>query len=528
MATLDAYNRSVERRARHDASQLRLDFEQLKSLKVTLPAGEKAYWTVPRQQGEWRLPRDTEDTTKSEQLLILPVRDDSFMYNAYLAVVPQPIVMHRKVANLLEKLAVRMFQHFPEENTLAQREHNVPMLIGRFDVIVNKNGTIQLCELDDVCSLWPAMSRVNPITETYLRQIEVQLGMPIYTAELFQYADWPLDVSPRVRKEFAHIWHFDDSGNITESFVPRADSFRMMIVDRNGIKRRQSQSETDRSAEYYEKILQKYYLHNEDHWRGDINDAWLLENKAFELQDVALSVRAFRNARGFGKHIDRYGPRSISMAWHRDSKMPLVEDNLAVLAANLEVAVEFARQWQIDFPDELLVFKTLYGARTEGTAIFSAKGTKPKGVSSAAQIARKFGKAAELPIVVQPYREPDNLSIAGVRFLADDTANSDRSIIRSVEHIGSQKPGERVVAGEEGHFPMIFRSFVVYLPKEKRIAHVGGLWQATDGRIVHGGAHSVAGPLYIDGLERHPNAQHTPALEAAQSMLERYRFLMQK
>jgi hypothetical protein len=216
------------------------------------------------------------------------------------------------------------------------------------------------------------------------------------------------------------------------------------------------------------------------------------------------------------------------MAWERDSKWSLVGEGLAVLAANLETAVAFGRQWQADHPREMLVFKTLHSARTEHTAIFSSKGTKLKGVSSASQIARKFGDASNKPIVIQPYKEPDNLRDAGVRLIGTvednmgDTSYTDRNIIRSVEHIGSTNPGERVMSGMEEHFAMIFRSFVVYLPREKRLVHIGGMWQATDGRIVHGGAHSLAGPLYVEGLSRHPDSTPSIVHEQAEQMLRSY------
>ena len=72
------------------------------------------------------------------------------------------------------------------------------------------------------------------------------------------------------------------------------------------------------------------------------------------------------------------------------------------------------------------MFKTLHGARTEGTAIYSSRGTKLKGVASATQIARKFGADAGKPIVIQPYKEPDNLSQAGIRFIGN---GSDEGVI---------------------------------------------------------------------------------------------------
>ena len=164
-----------------------------------------------------------------------------------------------------------------------------------------------------------------------------------------------------------------------------------------------------------------------------------------------------------------------------------------MLAANTRVAVEFAERWESEHPGELLVFKALY-ARTGHTAIVSNKGTKPKGVSSFKQVRQKFGVAAKGPIIIQPYKEPDTLVKAGVRFIGTTEENlygaayADQKFIRSVKHIGSANPAERVKAGMESNFLMLFRSFVVYLPKEKRLVHIGGIWQATDGRIIHGGS----------------------------------------
>jgi hypothetical protein len=529
MFTRTDYDEAITGHMLTTAAALKREFQKLRRVAADLPSGEMAYKTLTRTASEWRLPVDTPNLGMgSEELLMLPVRDEYYTNNAYLAVVPQPIIMHRQVAKVLEAHAKRFFQHFPEEDSLARREHGVPMLIGRFDVIVDKQGNIQICELDDVCSLWPALPKINPIAETYLRALEDQLRLPIYTAELFQYTDGAFAVSPRARKEYARISFYDDAGIERVAYIPRTISLEMAILRQNGLTWRESQKITDRDTAYYEGLLRRAYMHNEDHWRGDISDAWLLQRKNLALDDVALSVRAYRDMPGFQEHLDRYGSRSISMAWNRDSKWSLVAEKLAVLAADLDTAVEFGKLWQSDHPSELLVFKTLYGARTEGTAIFSSRGTKQKGVSSAAQIAKKFGSSAQQPIVIQPYKEPDSLAEAGIRFIGSPSDNedngryADRKLIRSVAHIGSPNPGERVLVGQEHHFSMIFRSFVIYLPKEKRLVHVGGMWQATDGRIVHGGSHSVAGPLYIDGLMGHPDIKQTETVRQSEAMLKRY------
>ena len=520
------YPAIIKKTARTSFSDLNRDFTQLGNLHVSLKNNEHSYWTVPRHKNEWRLPRDTKDTSKSDQLLLLPVRDDYYTKNAYLSIIPQPIIMHKKIASLLESYALRLFKHYPKENSLARREFNVPMMIGRFDVIIDKKGNIQICELDDVCSLWPALPKINPIAESYLKELEIQMGLPIYTSELFQYLDGPYAASPRVRQNFGRAFITDDDGTQRMAYIPRVSSFDMAVLRENSLDWNKTQKITDRNTNYYENILKRAYLHNEDHWRGDIIDAWLIKKEHFLLKDVALSIRAFRDMPGFKEHLDRYGPQSITMAWDRDSKWPLVAEQLGVLAKNLDVAIEFGKLWQKDHPTGLLVFKTLYSARTDNTAIFGSKGTKLKGVSSAAQIARKFGHLANNPIVIQPYKEPDTLATAGIHFIGslqeneDDKSFTDRKIIRSIKHIMSDTPGERVIAGMENHFFMIFRSFVIYLPKEKRLVHVGGMWQATDGRIVHGGSHSVAGPLYIDGLMGHPDIEKKPSILSSERMVQ--------
>jgi hypothetical protein len=518
--TPSEYEDEIAAHTRTTVGELTDDYRQLHAIRLNLPDGHSAYWTVPRAAGQWRLPRDNQGLAHSNELTMLPMRNEWYKPNAYLAVLPQPMVMHENLTALLERYAASHFRHFPKENTLARREYGVPMLIGRFDVIVDRSGNIQICELDDVCSLWPAMPQMNPIAETYIRALEDQMNLPIYTAELFQYTHGPSGASPQVRRE-------NDDGTEQVAYIPRSEPISLAIQQQNGLEWRDSRKVSDHDHSYYQGLLQRFYAHNEDHWRGDVNEAWLLKGKRFGLDEVALSVRAYRDMAGFDEHMDRYGSRSITMAWNRDSKWPLVADKLGVLAANLDVAVKFGQSWQLTHPDELLVFKTLHGARTEGTAIYSSKGTKLKGVASAGQIARKFGAAANQPIVIQPYKEPDNLEQAGVQFLGsaadESTAGmySDRGRIRSLDHIGPY-PGARVLAGLEDKFFVVMRSFVVYLPEEGRIRHIGGMWQATDGRIVHGGAHSIAGPLYADGLLGHPSAARTRSLEQAELMLRQY------
>lgn len=520
--TIDEYRALVADQSRHDPRRLMSDLAALRTTRVALPDGESAYWALPRVAHEWRLPGQRPGT--SDRMVLLPMRDWESL-NGYLAIVPQPIVLHRQVADLLETEAIRLMEHYPIEDSLARREHGVPMMIGRFDVVVDAQGDVQICELDDVCSLWPSLPHINPIATTYIHALEDQLGLPIYTAELFQYRDGEYAASPRVRREFASVLCRDDNGDIFVGYIPRAAAFEFAISDANGMHWRPSRRPDDRSVMQYERSLVRPYLHNEDNWRGDITNAWLLDRLERGLDDVALSVRAHRDMPGFQAHLDRFGPRSITMAWERDSKWPLVPANLGALASDLDVALDAARLWQTENPDDLIVLKTLYGARTEGTAIVCSRGSKPKGTSSASQVRRKFEGRENSPIVLQRFKEPDTLATAGITFAGsendtlDPTADGDRKVIRSVEHIGNSNPGKCVVAGLEGHFSMIFRTFVVYLPGERRLVHAGGMWQATDGRMVHGGSHSVAGPLYVDGLMGHPGASRSDDLDHAEEMI---------
>jgi hypothetical protein len=359
MSTQSLYQDVANVATRDNPEDLWRDFERLKHIRVDLASGEQAYWTLPRAENVWHLPRDTNDPSHSNELLMLPMRANWYKPNAYLAVVPQPILMHRQVANVLEEHALKLFQHYATEDSLARREYGVPMLIARFDVVVDKRGDIQICELDDVCSLWPALPQLNPIAETYLHALERQIEMPIYTAELFQYSDGPSVASPRVRQDFAKISICDDAGQEQVAYIPRSTALELAIFEQNGLHWRQSQKPTDRKADYYARVLRTFYAHNEDHWHGDIHEQWLLHGERAKLNDISLSVRAYRDMPGFVDHMNRFGPRSITMAWERDSKWPLVPEKLAVLASNLEVANEFGRQWEADNPGRLLVFKTL-------------------------------------------------------------------------------------------------------------------------------------------------------------------------
>src|SRR5258708_1059902 len=168
MASATIQNSRLLRRTCQTAAELYGDYLGQRQISVGLNPGESAYWSVPRSNTEWRLPRDSSITPASGQTLLLPMRAAWYKQNAYLAVMPQPIIMHQKVSAELERLALRLFKHYPEENSLARREHNVPFMIGRFDAVVDLAGNIQICELDDVCSLWPALPEANPIAASYI------------------------------------------------------------------------------------------------------------------------------------------------------------------------------------------------------------------------------------------------------------------------------------------------------------------------------------------------------------------------
>ncbi len=508
-----------------NTNDLRSAFEALPVIKADLPEGDHAYWIPdePRQKGEWRLPANGGDLQSSDEILCHPTRnfeysqlegrafspDEGFhpsmltpvpgsqSFNAYLNIIPTPVFMHPKVSEIFEQQATVLFNNcYPVENSLARREYDVPMLIARFDDVPDQTGTVQICELDDVPSLWSISQEYNPIVESHIIALEDQMGLPIHTAELFEVE----------QADLAGLQSFYTPPGETESYHVPTDVF-------------------EADGQHYRRAHHQYY-HTEDWWRGSLGGKDYVGPYLKDLDEVALIVRARRHARNFKKCMDKFGPRSITMAWERDSRRPLAKAGLGVLAANLEVALEFSEEYLVEkaHADDRVVIKA-DGARTECTAIHTIKGTKRPGESSSSSIRRKFEKGGyqgSEPVLLQPFKLPPTLAEVGIRFLDSDQVN-----IKKQPHQNVSTPGETVVPGQEGRFNMIFRNFVVYLPTERRVKHIGGLWQATDGLIVHGGSHSVAGPLYVDGLMGHPDVPRYSSLNEAEFLVKRYSHIRQ-
>ena len=477
-------------------AEISRQYDNLRQVRVDLPAGEPAYWTIPRASSpdDWRMAggwahdepltrpmrRDVEEYLRSTGHIIFEGID---VANNYFSILPQPIVMHQAMSRMFEQTASQLFRHYAEEPTLA-RQHDVPMLVGRFDAIGDQQGRIQICELDDVCALWSRLELANPIAGTFLHGMEDQLGMPIFSAELF---------AP------GHPWR---DGRIT---------YRCNLD----------------TLSYADPVIDSSYATDDAWWRGDYNDFLCVQRqyetygRRLSLDEVALIVRARRKAPGFAQHMDKYGSRSITMGWERDDKWPLVAERLGALAANADVALEFAQDFFKSRRGEHLALKGRHGARTETTAILTGKGEKRRGESSLSQALAKLVRAdaRHEQIILQPYKEPDTLAQAGVVFHP-----TDQQYIR--EYYASDQsgwePAKHVVPGHESRFSMIFRTYVVYLTQERRLVHIGGWWQGTTGLLVHGGAHSVAGPLYVDGLAPYPGKESDDT-RAAQAMLRTHR-----
>jgi hypothetical protein len=520
--SVEQYRAAIAEHTRTSAAELRADFENLATLKVELPPGEQMYWVTPRDaKGEWRFTAHggTKEQENDNSMLMLPMLPSDYSPNAYLQAIPQVAILHSAAAATIEQWAANSFRHFPAEKgaefpgggSLASRAYDVPMVVARADVIVKMDEIIvQGCEVDDASSLWAVTPEIQPIAESYLLEAEAQIGKPIYTAELF---------------------HYKSRGALAQPPVPGIDGHDAVLtaLQLQGCSNQEiDQAFAQLSGASQEDLARLYAQNDSRYGGGEFNDIFTSSKNRPKLGDVALMVRAYRDMPGFQAHMDKYGPRSLTMAWERDSKWHLVAERLGALASNLNVAFRFARSWYKDHPDAKLVFKGLHGARTDATAIGSGKGTKLKGVSSENSIWSKFGKAGVLgkPVVVQPFLDPDTLEKAGVEFIgngdADDEnlAYTDRKHVQSYEHIGKD-PGKKFVHGKEDSFSMIFRIILVYLPREKRVVLVGGLAQATDGRIVHGGAHSATIPLYIDGLGAHRN-QRNGSIRNAEEMLEQH------
>lgn len=482
--------------------ELWADFEALRATNTQLPQNEYATWTIPRSSSEWRLANDDYDCS-GEGPLMLPMRYDIEQFrdpdlaryvkyrtanppaNAYMTVMPQPSVMHEARASDYTGYAKSMLEHYAHENSLA-RKHGMPMLLMRFDSIDDKFGNGQIAELDDVNSLWSRLRIVNPIAASYLDAMESQLGMPIHSVELF---DRP------------HSWQSDGVAFSVDVTQQPDEKIKLL---------------TDWS-----------YLHDDDWWRGNIHDIntqvdYMTEHcKELDTDEVALIVRARRQNPKFKEFMDTYGERSITMAWERDDKWPLVATGLGILAANVEVALKFAAEHVQRYPKENLVLKTRHGARTEGVAPTKAVGQREQGVFSPAQIRNKFGRAgaADEPVIIQRCKRPPTLAEDNFTF-----RDGDQAVIRSVRHRShgrDYEPGKRAVPGQENRIKRINRHYVVYLPKEKRLLAIGGWWWASEGLIVHGSSNSFCGPLYIAGLQAHPN-HRTQDTERAEQMLASY------
>lgn len=482
--------------------ELWADFAVLQTTNTHLPENEYATWTIPRSSTEWRIASDDVDNYKVGEPLMLPMRYDIEQFrnpelsryvkyratspppNAYMTVLPQPSVMHEARARDYIGYTKSMLKHYALENSLARR-YGVPMLLMRFDSVDDKFGNGQIAELDDVNSLWSRLRIVNPIAASYLDAMESQLGMPIYSVELFDHP---------------HSWQ--SKGFTYEVDVRQPGNNIKLLADWS-------------------------YLHDDDWWRGNVHDIntqidYMAKHcKSLNVDEVALIIRARRQNPKFKDFMDTYGKRSITMAWERDDKWPLVAASLGALAANVEVALEFVAEYIKAYPQENLVLKARYGARTERVAITKAVGQREQGVFSHEQIRRKFERAgaANESVIIQPFKRPPTLAEDGFTF-----QDGDQAAIRSVQHIShgrNYEPGKRAAPGQEGKIKRINRHYVVYLPKEERLVPIGGWWWASEGFIVHGSSNSFCGPLYIAGLQAHPSHRNQDTAHA-ERMLASY------
>jgi hypothetical protein len=552
---------SAEERIRTNTKEIWADIEggNTGAFDVALPEGEPAYWTLPRSQTEWRLPgqtplHDGAPVLEYDTPTLIPVRTQIGIPETQLVVMPQPYVLHKRVAERIEEEVTEIACHMPVERgagagktTLAQARWGVPSMILRVDAIIHKNrrlvGNVHqigtLGEADDVPSLWPVMQDMQPIAESYLIAWEDQIGLPIYTAELYEYGGnvgyGPVSPELRALNLLASIYF-----GVTE-LTSQQRSEGMRVYDTRILQATTSVAELEHlytdAVRYVtegtrprpttmatllklqKEPLEWVYQHQEDHWRGDFHNSrnWP-GGRQPSLDEVALILRARPGTPGFDEHMAFYGSRSLTLAGERDRREAMAAARLGSCAASAELALEFAEKWLNEYPDKPLVLKSR-GARTEHVAIVTGKGTKREGESSLSQARRKLATRIGGSVLIQLYDEADSLADGKVTFYGgSDDKKSDRSYIQAGTHVG-RDPGKYVVPGREKDFKTVFRGVLLYMPELKRYQLIGGMVAATKGRIVHLGAHSLGYSMYIDGQMGHPGVKPYRSLEYAEKMM---------
>jgi hypothetical protein len=94
---------------------------------------------------------------------------------------PQALTISIETTLALEELMVDWYRHYPYEATYAQNQHGVPMLLTRFDGMINPEGTIGLCEFDDVPTGFNSLKTINPVAASYAEAVREQQEHPLYS-----------------------------------------------------------------------------------------------------------------------------------------------------------------------------------------------------------------------------------------------------------------------------------------------------------------------------------------------------------
>lgn len=97
---------------------------------------------------------------------------------------PQALTIPQATAGRLTGLMRDWFSHYPHEPTLAQTQFGQPMLLTRFDGMISPDGTIGVCEFDDVPTGFSALRKFNPVASSYAQAVANQLGSPLHSAFL--------------------------------------------------------------------------------------------------------------------------------------------------------------------------------------------------------------------------------------------------------------------------------------------------------------------------------------------------------
>lgn len=469
--------------------------------RLTLPPGHVAACAVPRTrdnnlqslydpQSDLQIPEVTGGLFKEI------VRHELESRGALMNYGPQAELLHPEVGTYIKNFVKEWFRHLretdpnPEKKNLAQEIAGVPMLLGRVDMIGKE---MYITEIDGSCSLWSTLSEFNPIAESYMDALRKQLadrGRPL------------------------HLVEHKDKQAFRTAYITKIPGKKVV------------------SEESYAYRRSKYpHL---DHMILPELPPWF----TWRTEDVSTITRGKPGDHGFQQYIDQWGPTTIFLRENRDFKDPLVAMGHAVLAPNLQIALDGAEAIINDptLPDKKIVICSIEDSRTEALAIFTAKGTKRPGESSRTAIEKKLPKD-QLTLVI-PFVQPTSMEDEGFRFWGERlypesglVYEGDAAIVTKGHEGYNKDAGKKMKPGREKEHRLCRRTFFSIEPDKNApertdpddidITIMGGIAQARESAILHGTPDAMTWGSYLVGLPPHPDIEVTDTSEWAWEMVQR-------